>query len=408
MADIVVEAAMLNGQARAMNALVFVSSTVGYMFGINGDSDLDYMKTTNGGLTWGAAVDVFTGSVDSFGIWYDQWTPGDTGRIIHIAYTENGTDDVQYEQLNTVNDVQSTLVDVRAGTTATLARGVFTSITKARGGNLYVAFDQNAGTELGLYRSTDNGATWGVRTNPMEATIDQCMLFPANAADPNDIWMLYQDASTDGLTVKTHDDSANTNSESSALTMAENTFDFVGQYGFAGSIRHSDGNLIFAYMSTYDAAGGSTTNFNVYQWDGTTLTALTAIASAVDHIYYPGVYLNQDQPDWIYVAHLGVSAGTSTLTTSMPIVYSLSKDRGVTWTKDIAYSTVTSDYRQCWVPLNGERFMIVWTDISALSLNTNNDNSKEFGFTALNNYMIGRATGQNNTGILSTFGDGIK
>jgi len=400
MAEVVVEAAMLNGNARGMNSVVFVTAEVGYVFGINGDSDLDYMKTTNGGLTWSAAVDVFTGSVDSFGLWYDQWTPGDTGRIIHIAFTENGTDDVSYFAFNTTNDTKTTIVDVFAGATATLGRGVFTSITKTRGGYLYVAYVILSGTTSGLYRSTDNGATWGVRTNPIEAALDQCMLFPANAADANDIWMLYDDDSAAELTVKTHDDSANTNSESSALSFNNNATDLVGQYGFAGSIRHSDGNLIFAYMSTYDAAGGSTTNFNVYRWDGTTLTALTAIASAVDHIYYPGVYLNQDQPDWIYVAYLGVSAGTSTLTTSMPVVYALSKDRGVSWTKDIAYSTSTTDYRQCWVPLNGERFMVVWTDISALSLNTNQDNSKEFGFAGMNNYKRAKATGQN-PGILS-------
>ena len=88
MAEVVVEAAMLNGQARGMRALVFVSQEIGYMFGINGDSDLDYMKTTNGGKTWGAAVGVFTGTVSAFDVWYDQWTPGNTGRDIDIFFIE--------------------------------------------------------------------------------------------------------------------------------------------------------------------------------------------------------------------------------------------------------------------------------------------------------------------------------
>jgi hypothetical protein len=359
------------------------------------------MKTTNGGRTWGTGVDVFTGSVDSFDVWYDQWTPGDTGRIIHIAYTHNGADDVEYQSLNTTNDVQTAAVDVLAGTDALLARGVFTTIAKSRGGNLYVGFDMDAGAEKGFYKSTNNGASWSAMTDPVEATLDQFMLFPGNAADPNDMWLIYDDDSATELTIKTYDDSGNSFSESAALTFDNEPTDFVGQYGFAGSIRHSDGHLIFAFMSTYDAAGGSTTNFKVYDWDGTTATALTDIATGVDHIYYPSVFLNQDKPDWIYVAYLGVSAGTSTLTTSMPIVYALSKDRGLTWTKDIAYSTNTSDYRQSWSPNNGERFMVVWTDISALSLNTNNDNSKEFGQTTLQNYMGVRATGQNNTGKIS-------
>src|SRR3990167_7152677 len=403
MAEVTVEAAMLAGTTRGMRAVVFVTNNIGYVFGINGDNDLDYMKTTNGGLTLSAATDVFTGTVEAFDVWYDQWTPGDTGRIIHIWYIQGGTgDDLLYTQLNTNGDVQTDRTVVSLTSTAA-SRTQFISGTKTRGGNLYCAYNIDNITESGMYRSVDNGANWSVMTSPMEGDDgDQCKLFPANVADPQDIWILYQDASTDELTLKEYDNSGNSFTESAALTMAEETTDASGQYGLDGAIRHSDGHLIVAYMSTYDAAGGSTNNFNVYDINSTgSLTALTAIATGVDHIYYPSVYLNQDQPDWIYVAYLGVSAGTSTLTSSIPVVYALSKDRGLTWTKDIAMSTSTTDYRQTWAPLNGERFMVTWMDISAVSLLTNNDNSKEFGFTPLNNYQSVRATGQNNTGIIN-------
>src|SRR3990172_13373184 len=104
MADVTVEAAMLAGTSRGMRSVVFVNNQVGYVFGINGDSDLDYMKTTNGGLTWAAAVDIHTGTVEAFDVWYDQWTPEDTGRNIHIFFIDGGTaDDVIYERLNTTN-----------------------------------------------------------------------------------------------------------------------------------------------------------------------------------------------------------------------------------------------------------------------------------------------------------------
>jgi len=394
-ADLTVSTASQAITYHGMRAVVFVSKDIGYWFQIGTGNDMMYCKTTNGGLTWGAEVSIFTGTVEGFDVWYDQWTPGDTGRIIHIWYINGGTgDDILYTRLNTTNDVQTDITVVSLTSTAN-GRGQFISGTKARGGNLYCAYDIDAGEEMGMYRSVDNGANWSVMTSPMEQVIDQCKLFPANVADPQDIWLLYQDASTNELTLKEYDNSGNSFTESAALSMTEETTNGVGQYGFDGSIRHSDGHLIVAYCDTYDNAGGSTTDLKVYDINGTgSLTALTDIATNVDHIYYPQVFLNTNQPDWIYVAHLGVTAGTSTLASSVPVVYALSKDRGLTWTKDIAYSASTTDYRQCWTPLSGERFMVMWSDISALDIITNHENSKEFGFPSFNNSISLRMSGQ--------------
>lgn len=400
MADLTVEAAMLAGTSRGMRSVVFVNRDIGYVFGINGDSDLDYMKTTDGGLTWGVATNIFTGTIFAFDVWYDQWTPGDTGRIIHLWFISLDTDDVFYQAFNTATDVLGSQIVIFAGATLSGFRGTFCSGAKMRGGNLLMCFNGDAFAETATYKSINNGATWSVLTNVIEADNDQCKIFPANVADPNDGWLLYQDASTNELTLKEYDDSGNSFTESAALTMTEETTDATGQYGFDGAIRHSDGHLIVAYLDAYDAAGAS--DLKVYDTNGTgSLTALTDIATNVQDIYYPNVFINNDTPDWIYVAYLGVSAGTSTLGSSVPVVYALSKDRGLTWTKDIAYSTSTTDYRQCWTPLNGERFLVVWMDISSLALMTNNDNSKEFGFTTFNNYQFTSARGQNNTGIIS-------
>lgn len=406
MADINIDAGAVSLTRRGMRAMVFTTNMIGYFFFIDGDSDLYYTKTTDGGLTWGTPVAVSgADTMTAFDVWYDQWTPGDTGRCIHIwHFGITTTDDVNYHRLNTTNDSLTGPVTVFAGSTAVAGRQAHVSGTKARGGNLYCVFTIDAFAETGFYRSLDNGATWGSRTSPLEATGDQAMLFPANLADSEDIWAIYDDISTDQLSIKTHDDSANTWAESSTLSFVENTTDLTGQYGFSGSIRHQDGDLIFAYMDTYDAAGGSTTDLKVYEYDGTNLTALTDIATNVDHIYYPSVFLNQDQPDWIYVANLGVSAGTSTLTTSIPIVYALSKDRGVSWTKDITYSESTTDYVCTWAPLNGEKFMVATQDISSAAIVTNYVNSKDFGYTTFNNYQFFRAKGQDNTGIVNTGG----
>lgn len=403
MADAVIGLSAAADNTRGMRSMVWVTSQIGYLIGIFVGIDLQYYKTTDGGKTWGAAVTLFTGTVDSYDVWYDQWTPGDSGRIIHIAFTEAGTDDVSYLALNTANDVVTSIVDVFAGASTVEGRGTFTSITKARGGNLFVLFNIDAFAETGLYRSTDNGVTWGSRTNPLEANLDQAMLFPANAADPQDIWMIYDDDSTTELTIKTHDDSANTNSESAALTFDNEGTDFTGQYGFSGAIRHSDGHLIFAFFNAFDAAG---TDFLVYEWDGTTATALTAITTNIDDMYYPSVYLNQNEPDDIYIGYTGLSDGSQTLRTTASVYYAKSSNRGLTWTKDIAYSSASTDYAQTWCALNGERFSLVFWDISAFDAFGNYDASIDFGFTSLNNYQSPKGTGQNNTGKISIGGIG--
>lgn len=407
MADITVSTAFLAATTRAMRAVVFTNQYIGYWFQIGTGTDLHYCKTTNGGLTWGAEVSIFAGTVEAFDVWYDQWTPGNTGRDIHIAIVEGGVvDDLIYVRMNTGASTPTfTQVTAVALASTVAGRGQFTSITRARGGNLFIAYDIDAGAEHGLYRSVDNGASWASRTDPIEATLDQAMLFPANAADPQDIWMLYDDDSTTQLTIKTHDDSANTNSESEAITFNNNATDATGQYGFTGSIRHSDGNLIFALANDYDPAGG-TADLLVYDWNGTTATALTNIITDKDDFYHPSMFLNQDTPDRIYVGYIGKSDGTQTLGTTAAVYYALSKDRGSTWTVDIAYSTSSTDYRQLWCPLNGEKFQLFWMDISAADAITNNDNSKDFGFCAVNNCMRTKATGINNSAILSSVGIG--
>src|SRR3990167_6895444 len=218
MADSTISTSSLASTTRGMRSVVFVNQNIGYCIYIGATSDIEYVKTTDGGKTWTVAADLVAGTIEAFDIWYDQWTPGDTGRNIHIFFIDGGTaDEVLYSRFNTVNDAVLNSVVVVSLTSTVAGRGQFISGTKARGGNLYCAFDIDAGAEMGMYRSVDNGANWSVMPSPMEATIDQCKLFPANVADPQDIWLLYQDASTNELTLKEYDNSGNSFTESAEI-----------------------------------------------------------------------------------------------------------------------------------------------------------------------------------------------
>lgn len=372
-AEVAIDAGASSSTSRGMRSTVFTSTTVGYHFFIESDSDFMYTKTTDGGATWAAPVDIFAGTVGAYDVWFDQWTPGGTGTVIHTWWIESNPDDVHYRSLDTNGDSLGTDIQVFNGGTASFGRGVFVSGAKAVGGNMLVAFDIDAGAETGTYRSTDGGATWGARTNMVEATIDQLLMFPGNATDTQDMWAVYQDASQDQLTLKVHDDSANTNSESSAfITLLENVTDATGQYGFSASVRPSDGHLLVAAVSEYDV---STADFRTFDINGTaSITEKTAITSNIDDIYYPSVYIQSDGT--VRVAYIGKRDGSETLGTTAGVYYTTSTDGMATWSSgDTAYSSATGDWRQTWAPLNGDRFLVAFMDISASSIHTNTDNA---------------------------------
>ena len=153
-------------------------------------------------------------------------------------------------------------------------------------------------------------------------------------------------------------------------------------------------------MNAYDAAGE---DFLAYDWNGTTATALTALTTDIDDMYFPSVFIDQETCN-IYIAYIGKSDGSETLGTTNIVYYAKSTDNGITWTKDTVMSDSNTDYRQTWAPLMGDRFYVVWRDISSLQLMSNHVNSKDFGTRNLNNFFYSKATGQNNTGIISIGG----
>jgi hypothetical protein len=143
-----------------------------------------------------------------------------------------------------------------------------------------------------------------------------------------------------------------------------------------------------AFANAYDSPGAG--DLKVYDMNGTgSLTALTDIITDQDDFYYPSVFMDQ-RHDRIYVAYVGKSDGLEDLTTGVGVYYAVSKDRGLTWTKDVPYSESVTDYRQCWTPLSGPKFFVAWMDISALAIVGNAIRSLDFAFTALNNYMFPR------------------
>ena len=178
MADIQITPTSANNTASsAMRTMVWITPLIGYQFYARQDTNvaeaLCYVKTSNGGQTWGSSVKVNSSALAPnraylFSVWYDQWTPSDTGTKIHLGWYDNAGDAgltyMRYRALDTSNDSLGTEVNLQPfGTLASILgwNSVGISVTKARGGNLHVWCRSNAsGSYPAHWRSTDGGAIW--------------------------------------------------------------------------------------------------------------------------------------------------------------------------------------------------------------------------------------------------------
>jgi hypothetical protein len=378
--DVVASGSAASGTSRGMRSIAFTSSSTGYAFYIDNGAAFKYKKTTDAGATWGTAVTIHAGSINAFDVWFDQWTPADSGTLIHTWYFGTTNNSVFWRSLDTSSDTLGTQRTAFTGVSVVAGRGTFVSGTKTRSGYLYAAFDLDAGAEKGIVRSTDSGTTWSANldaTNFIEATIDQCKLFPATGTgDNNDCWAIYQDASADALTMKMWDSSAAAQVESASVQgMAENVTDGTGQMGFDGAIRKSDGHLIIVSCSAFDTAQEDMQVWDVSGVSAGSLTGITAktdITTNTDDIYNPAVLV--DSFDNIYVAYNGARTGGETLTSATKVYYTKSVNGGTSWTAgDTAYMQGTAGaVAQVWTSNSGSRFFAMWRVGTTLTGNSVN------------------------------------
>lgn len=374
MADITVSTAvnsLLHRKAVRLGP-VWIDVNTAYVF-YEGNSNFQYQKTTDGGATWATAVVITSATAIKISVWYDRWTPGNAGTLIHMAYTESEGDDLFYRNLNTLGDSLSTELKVVDG--ASYADGAWNSgavdIVRARGGNLYLAFWGDGDGEFGFYRSTDDGVTWTSRADVADGNeADGILLMPGNETDEDDILCVYWDRSADEISLKTYDNSGDSWSEASVATSMA---DDVTYYQMSASLRHADNHVILAAWSEIDAA---TADLKV--WDvesGSSITAMTNVLTDTSEATQVAVFINQ-QDDSIYVVYL--KGGTWQAT--VDAVYKKSIDGGTTWGAEQSYSEAAADdIRALWagvsVGADGGRFQPAFfnMDLTDLFVNLVND-----------------------------------
>jgi hypothetical protein len=315
-----------------------------YFVYVDALADIAYVKSTDGGFSWGNPVTVFTGSVTALSVWYDRWSNISAG-LIHCAYTESVTDDTLYRTINTESsDALSTQTVVFAG--ASTATGGMLSIARAVGGNVYCRTTIDAGAEGGFFRlpnaNVPNGAWDAARTiDEALATIDQMILLPDyDAADTQDMLAIFWDASADQISRKLYDDSGNSWSETSIATTMTDQVATTAFPHFAVAMDITNTRHILVAWSAVD-----TLNADLRCWtvDSGAITEVTnVVLNSTDDQGLCGICLDTLTGYW-WVYYGGASGGGETFLTSINIYCKCSTDSGSTWGAETLLTTITRD-----------------------------------------------------------------
>jgi len=304
-----------------------------YCFYVDGQSDLGYKKSTDGGRTWSKETVIFVGSVQTVAVWYDRWSNIAAG-LIHLAYTETASDDILYRNIDTENnDSLGTQTTVFAGSTA-IAGGSL-SITRARGNNLIVAGSIDAGNEDGAWESTDVGATWGSAiADPSEAgTEDQYLLLPGWNADTQDVMLIFWDASADELSVKRYDNSANSWAETSIATSMVDIAASAGRFpNVAAAVDLTNSQNIVVAWSDTDVLNA---DLRCWKINDTTITEMTnVVENSTDDQGLCTIGIDTITNIW-HVMYGGKSDGSETWNTALQVYGKTSSDAGSTWSAEV-------------------------------------------------------------------------
>ncbi len=381
MADIVIETST-STYTYALSSrcgIFWASFAVGYVIYGDYGYDLTYRKTEDGGATWGDAVVIRIGRSIKYDCWADWQTAGDAGTKIHIVYLDTDSDDVRYVYLDTSDDTigGDNQIEACQGSGALdLSYGLSyhgLSITKTRGGNLAVVLrytDNAAAVFYGFYTSPD-ATTWTSKTAPWEAAGDYILLFPGNEADNQDIWATFWDIDADEISLKTYDDSGNSWSEQ---LISASMVESIGYLQMDGTIRLSDGHLIFAAWDDYGAAANPA-NLKVWDINGAgSITAKTNVITNEAESALVSVFINQINDD-IYVVYV---SGTD-MGTLVKVFYQKSVDGGANWGGEQAMQADAEDDER-WISAGamkaawGGKFQPFWFNDDLNYLFTNADN----------------------------------
>ncbi|MBA3723696.1 MAG: M23 family metallopeptidase [Candidatus Levybacteria bacterium] len=387
-ADVVVSGTTVaNAEYNSANGsnIVFVSDTTGYVFYVDSGHPCNYRKTTDGGITWGSTV-----AVDSqtdcmrVQVWYDRWTPGDTGNSIHIVTADDSAadDNLWYNRLDTATDtllvaanaVQSISQD-KDNTFAFADKTNIHTITKGTDGDLYVGVhDVTSTTELSFIKkctaTCNTGTNWtDAGTNPLdEASGDMVLLVPLASAN---IMALRLDNSTNDIQSKVYNDSAGT--WDAGWTTIDADVPNNGQYDplMSAVVNPSNYEIYLAYTADNDTLVTADHDIRTAIYNGSSWTAKTdALIDSNDgtgsNMGLTGVKIGLDtNTNDLYVLYTARSNILNAATTNVYLRKSTNLMTNWGSRSQVNTSAAADFYSPFFTPISNERLYAVWGDYDA-------------------------------------------
>lgn len=359
----------------------WISTTTGAFIYMTSDDDVNAKRTSDGGSTWDTSDEVEAGTAYVIGVFFDQQVVGDSGNLIHVVWMDSGLTALRYANYNISTGSWSTPVSIATGSSSwsISLNEKHCAITKTKSGDLIALGCINAtADQYYAYRSTDDGASWSSIASPWETDyFDNVLGIFYDSADPNDALFLFWDASTDEITSKTYDQSANSWSESGAV--GSTTFADTGSTRqWDATTRLSDGHVIFAAWSLLDNASAVLRTYDVDTTTGPTFTGKTSVVTSVDDCAGVGIFVDQVTDD-IYISYMGNESGAETWQATLTCYYKKSTDGMVNWSSQTTLQEDAADDERLIhagaMGTGGGRFMPVWynDDLTALYINLNTD-----------------------------------
>ncbi len=302
---------------------VFIDDQTGYRFFVDAPSSCVYRKTTDGGNSWSGTttVDAQTDCI-AISVWYDRWTPGNTGNYIHIATIDTGSDDIFYNRLDTASSdtllMGLTPVDISISSTNSVAtfatNGNYPTITRGTDGTIYAAIaDASDSYVVECTTSCNLTTSWTeTGTNPMDLANDFNILAPLASGD---IMLINRDVSLEDIRYKIWNNSSWSASWTAIDANATDNTAYV--VGMAVAVSSSTpGNLYLAYIArnatlgTDDQVRGA--RYNGSSW-ATTTDPLTSTTLGLTNVAISLDAANDD----VYVAYSGRTTAAQSITANV-------------------------------------------------------------------------------------------